>query len=80
MWLYVNGTLRASGAYNFPGTRFSALPSESVIIGSEDNLSSGFFNGTIDELRVSHTFRSAAWVKLSYENQKTTNSLTRLEQ
>ena len=30
----------------------------------------GFWGGYLDELQVSDTNRSAAWIKLSYENQR----------
>ncbi|NRA24760.1 MAG: DUF2341 domain-containing protein, partial [Oleispira sp.] len=34
-----------------------------------------FFNGPVDEARVSNTNRSADWIKLSYENQKSDQTL-----
>lgn len=34
-----------------------------------------FWSGDMDEIRVSKTHRTAAWVKLSYENQKTGQTL-----
>ncbi|MBF0433461.1 MAG: DUF2341 domain-containing protein, partial [Fibrobacteria bacterium] len=37
--------------------------------------SSMYFDGTLDEIQFSHVLRSGAWIKLSYENQKASQTL-----
>lgn len=39
------------------------------------NYDGRYWNGTIDELRISSDGRSSAWIKLCYENQKTNQTL-----
>jgi hypothetical protein len=38
-----------------------------------------YFNGNIDEVRLSNTARSADWIKLSYQNQKFNQVLVNME-
>ncbi|MBN1576712.1 MAG: DUF2341 domain-containing protein, partial [Chitinispirillaceae bacterium] len=35
----------------------------------------GYFNGTLDEIRLDNTIRSADWIKLCYENQREDQTL-----
>ena len=46
---------------------------DNMRLGSTNN--GEFFDGVLDEIRVSSVARSPAWLRLSYENQKTDNSL-----
>ncbi len=39
----------------------------------------GYFNGTVNELRVEDTVRSADWIKLCYGNQVTGSTITTLD-
>lgn len=51
---------------------------QDMYIGASDgngDMVTDAFNGKIDEVRISRTARSAAWIKLSYENQKENGSL-----
>lgn len=41
---------------------FPSTPSDRIVIGGEEDLSHGFFDGSIDELRVERTARSADWI------------------
>jgi len=48
-------------------------------IGTRDTELSHFFEGIIDEARVSHVARSASWVKMCYENQKLGSNIVAIE-
>jgi hypothetical protein len=63
--LYVNGTQVASSAQ----TAALLADTASLIIAKENYDNLRFFNGTIDEIRISGMARSADWVKTSYNNQ-----------
>ncbi len=71
--LYVNGALVATGTapdHDWVGSNLE--------LGHEyTNYSSGnrYFNGVIDEARVETVVRSADWIKLCYENQKSSQKL-----
>jgi len=69
--VYKNG---ASVGSNVPG-RSSQAGSESFWIGRRHDTytSASFFPGLIDEVRISNTCRSAAWIKASYNSEN--NSL-----
>ena len=65
--IYVNGTLQ-----NTDTTTSGALDSDvnSLFIGGRYNeTTNGYFNGTIDEVRISNAIRSADWIATSYNNQ-----------
>ncbi len=62
--LYKNGDL----VTEVDGPAFLQSNTESVTIGSSDN-SEHFWNGTIDEVRISDVARSAGWIKTSHNNQ-----------
>jgi hypothetical protein len=69
--LYVNGA--ADSGRDVSTTIVS--DGNDVTIGADHNgptfgSVSDFFNGTIDEVRVSRTARSAAWIKMCYESQQ----------
>jgi len=63
--VYVDGVLRSTG--NQPGPIGSSI--QPCYIGARGGME-GFWGGYLDELQVSATNRSAAWIKLSYENQR----------
>jgi len=68
--VYKNGALVGS---NVPG-RSSQAGSESFWIGRRHDTytSASFFPGLIDEVRISNTGRSAAWIKASYNSGNNT--------
>jgi hypothetical protein len=80
--VYVNGVSAAQTAFTgnvfFPSNLATAGP---FTIGRMDDNGSGeaqYFNGGIDEVRLSSVARSAEWIKLEYENQKLVNSLANI--
>jgi titin len=62
MNIYLDGVLwtNKSGASNFSGT------TSDLNIGG---IASYYFNGSIDEVKISNTARSADWIKTEYNNQ-----------
>jgi hypothetical protein len=80
--VYVNGVSAMQTAYTgniyFPASLTGVGP---FTIGMLDDNGSGegqYFNGGIDEVRLSGVARSADWLKLEYENQKTLNTLANI--
>ncbi|MEM9325576.1 MAG: DUF2341 domain-containing protein [Bacteroidota bacterium] len=69
IYIYVDGVLTESGLRSFNATATSGTNSTHAAIGSEDNGGNNFFGGSIDEVRVSNTSRSANWIKTEYDNQ-----------
>ncbi|MBN1756808.1 MAG: DUF2341 domain-containing protein, partial [Chitinispirillaceae bacterium] len=80
-WYYVTGVMGAGNMYIFTDGVQRNSTAKSAIYGStnanfnigmmDDNGSARqYFNGTIDEVRVEKTNRSADWIKLCYETQK----------
>jgi len=61
---YINGA--ASGTGNM--TTITSAPARPTYIGIRDDLLREF-NGIIDEVRISNSVRSAAWVSTEYSNQ-----------
>lgn len=62
IYLYVDGNLKASAGSAGRDVSNTA----NMGIGSKDDYKDDHFNGTIDEVRVSNTARSVAWIKASY--------------
>ncbi len=62
--LYINGTQDANTS---PFTGTISYSAASTFMGSE-TATSGFFTGTLDEVRLIETARSADWVKAEYRN------------
>jgi hypothetical protein len=52
----------AAAAGNWKKAAFPATPTDRVEIGAEEDLSHGFYDGLIDELRVETIARSAPWI------------------
>lgn len=73
--LYVNGVLAATST----APNFDWLGTNLEIGHENSNYSSGgsFFSGALDEARIENLARSAEWIKLSYENQRTDQRLVR---
>jgi hypothetical protein len=61
--LYVNGTLEASGLLNLNPPTIQSAP---LMIGRENSSSTGYWDGKIDEIRISNNARSAAWIEATY--------------
>jgi hypothetical protein len=73
--IYTDGILSAAGLY-----RKKQKELEATTLGAIHRYSiTRFLTGTFDELRLCTTSRSAAWVKLSYENQKPGSKLLKFE-
>ena len=60
--LHVDGSLKASAG----GAVHDLTNTANMSIGSKDTLNDDFFDGIIDEVQISNTNRSSAWVKASY--------------
>jgi hypothetical protein len=72
-YLYVNGICVDSTIQINPGSsRFSG---SDLIIGRESNSPARFFDGKIDEVRISRGMLSAGFIKLCYMNQKSEDAL-----
>jgi hypothetical protein len=71
IYLYVDTVLKASNS-NAPQDLTNTA---NMGIGSKDNYDDDFYHGTIDEVEVSTTARSVAWIKASY-NQANGNLAT----
>ena len=63
--LYINGELSTEGSLD--GTINS---SNSALLIGDRGPNVHHFDGTIDEVRISNTERSAAWIKASYESSR----------
>src|SRR3989338_8923112 len=71
--LYYNGALDKSQSQSAIDYSTTIVP----VIGSRFPQTSGFFNGSLDEVRISATARSAAWIKFEDANSASaTNELT----
>jgi len=73
--IYINGVEASYGAQQASvGTR-ADNSSGNQIIGNDDNVSfSRFFNGLIDNARISNVARSEDWIATEYNNQSSPNS------
>jgi hypothetical protein len=72
-FLYIDGALDTSSAFSSATTNI-----EPLYFGSENGLWE-FFQGFLDEVRISGTARSADWIKLCYENQRGGSTVVRVE-
>jgi len=71
--VYINATSEVLTTSNYAG---GTDPGTTFIIGNKLSTDvNNDFNGKMDELRLSNVVRSADWVKLCYETQKTTPTL-----
>jgi hypothetical protein len=75
---YVNGQLDGTLAQSASGSISNALPTvigASIVDGGIENADNKqFFNGIIDEVRVSNEVRSAEWIQTSFTNQNNPGS------
>jgi flagellin-like protein len=69
--LYVNGQITFEGSLDGPIDSIT----DDLAIGTFPEISLFQFDGTIDELKISDTIRSSAWIKATYETE-TDNLLT----
>ncbi|MHA2369734.1 MAG: DUF2341 domain-containing protein, partial [Candidatus Hodarchaeales archaeon] len=77
---YINGQLAEEDVTGIPASQFD--PSMPVRIARRSDGSSGSFDGTVDEVRISTIARSAEWIATEYNNQNDPNtfySITSLE-
>lgn len=83
-WYYVAGMMNASNMYIFVNGVQKNSAAKTAIYGSTNaNFRVGldddngtvrqFWNGSLDEVRVENTNRSAEWIKLCYQNQRLTS-------
>ena len=68
--IYINGQLDQTGTVNVVSS------SGNVIIGADSNGTVDYFNGIIDEVRISNTARSAADIRAAYESGLRTHQVT----
>ena len=74
-YIYVNGTVWSAGIISFDATATVGAVSTMSVAGSQEQPHQAFFGGMLDELRTQRVGRNAAWVKLSYENQRADQKL-----
>jgi hypothetical protein len=67
-YLYVDGVLANTVITGAQST--GRIVSNVVNIGKMSESATRFFNGKIDEVRMSNVVRSGGWIKLCYENQR----------
>ncbi|MFC1586601.1 DUF2341 domain-containing protein, partial [Fibrobacterota bacterium] len=72
--LYIDGVQAGTGS-NTTSISYSGLGSNTIIGNHGNGGINSNFDGTIDEVRVSNTARSASWIKLCYENQRSNQTL-----
>jgi hypothetical protein len=76
--LYIDGKFVTEAIVSQPGAfRNPGFP---VYIGSNAQTGSRFFAGSMDEIEVANEARSPDWIKLSYENQRSGQTLVKFEE
>jgi hypothetical protein len=75
--IFVNGEPVIDTIIHFGYTATPSQPSRSSVIGAADMVSWEFLNGSLDEVRVERRARSADWIKLCYQNQRTGSTFVR---
>jgi hypothetical protein len=76
VFLYLNGT-KQTNVTTAPGG-ISSSRDDALQFGRCSERQGYYFNGKIDQTVLSKTARSAAWIKLCYENQKSNQTLVRV--
>jgi hypothetical protein len=66
--LYVDASLKASDT----GATHDLTNTANMSIGSKDTYDDDFYDGVIDEVQISNTTRSAAWITASYSSMNDT--------
>ena len=74
-WFYINGVQVSNGTTN--RSMFGSVVNR-VEFGASDAGGDYSYRGKLDEMRYSNSARSADWIKLEYENQKSSQSLVRI--
>ncbi len=74
MYLYVDGIL-ADTTVKFSAVGIARNSTDLVIGRHAGNVNSSYFDGVIDEVRISSVSCSADWIKLCYMNQKANDAL-----
>ena len=72
--IYVDGTIASSTDTNW---HYAVIVSTTGVNASAMNISkvaTSYFDGTIDEVRISSTARTAGWIETEYNNQSNANS------
>jgi hypothetical protein len=69
---YVDGNLEYSDISGDYGS--SSNPNENLVIGTGRKMNERFFDGTIDEIRISNEARSPGWISTEYNNQNDPSS------
>ena len=72
--LYINGASAAASTTNAVGTYVSSLSNAAIGDSPDFTSGAGLWSGLIDEVRISNTARSAAWITTEYNNQGTPSS------
>ncbi|MBF0432516.1 MAG: DUF2341 domain-containing protein, partial [Fibrobacteria bacterium] len=68
--MYVNGAAVSGSWTTGDGENATTIYNQTIKIGHGEDPASVFWDGKIDEVRLSKTIRSADWVNLCYETQK----------
>ncbi len=76
LYMYLNGK---SDATSLAATGSIAATNDNVMIGENAGVTGRYFNGSIDEVRIEKDGRDSNWVKLCYENQKSSQTLVNFE-
>jgi len=76
MRLYIDGVLESSR----PGSKPCLVNNLNLTIGNNQQRTSRFFAGMIDEVRVMNKTMNADWVKLCFMNQKSNDALVVFQQ
>jgi hypothetical protein len=73
--MYINGALATTVYGSSTSTKNLRVDTTQINVGSDGNGDSLYFKGIIDEVEIASTARSADWVRLSYQNQQTAQTL-----
>jgi hypothetical protein len=77
-YLYLNGELVVDTIDFWEDLRPTTQDYE-VRIGQNEEWDERYFDGKLDEVRLSSASRSSSWIKLCYENQKPDSRIVRIE-
>ena len=69
--VYVDGTPMAFSYEGVPGSWTSLTSSDDLLFGGNPDRMTRFFDGMMDEIRISNVVRSQAWIQTSVNNQST---------
>lgn len=78
--LYINGKLEAIGLniLSLKGNASEEIGRSAYDISNIANYQLLYYSGLLDEFRIDHTSRSAAWIRLCYLNQQTNDKLVKV--